>query len=253
VVLRRADQLRSSRGARSVPATAAINGLLGTAPVAPTITRPRDESSGPGGPEYEAAKRQWLGSGLFEGSAGQNAALPIAINDLTIGVSTDTGSKVGYPTAIADLATIEHMPDAMVTPQQSAQWDAAAAALDRFFDLPRADPYNVECSLASNTPAATAWNAEPVGTDSGVLAQPLEQAASDLKPQAATNPCYRAAIDDLVALESATKQMIANTAGASYTSDRSILALACEIGYLNQVFEPGALDPSQDRLVSLSR
>lgn len=238
---------------RSKPSIPPVTASSSTDPITPSASRPHREGLASGGAEYQAAKRQWLGSGLYGGSAGQNAALPIAINDLKVGESTDRGSKGGYPGAIAALVTIEQMPDAMVTPEESAEWDAAAATLDRFFDLTSGDPYNVECSPASNTPAAVAWNDEPIGITSGVLVQPLKEAAADLEPQAATNPCIRAAVDDLVALVSATRPMIEATAEASYTSDSSVLAMACEIGYLNQVFEPGALDPSQDRLVSLSR
>lgn len=249
----RSAEVHPTTSTVTVPATPANNAASGTKPVTSSTSSSLQGRSLPGGPEYEAAKRQWLGSGLDGGSAGQNAALPIAINDLELGESTDAGSKIGYPSAIAELETIEHMPDAMVTAQESAEWDAATAALDRFFDLPAADPYNVECTLASNTAAATAWNEEPVGTESGVLIQPLKQASADLETQAATNHCDRAAIDDLAALESATPQMIAETATVSYSSDSPILALACEIGYVNQVFEPGSLDPSQDRLVTLTR
>jgi hypothetical protein len=208
--------------------------------------------------EYEEAKDQWLGSGLYEGSAGQNAALPIAINDLKMGELTDPGDKSGYPTAIANLTTIAHMPDAMSTPQEMAQWNASAAALDTFFALPYTTPYNVfappaqppynvNCGGPPNT-ATAAWNEEPSGNSSGVLIEPLKQAAADIEQQKSLDPCYPAAIDDLVALQSASKEMIAHSNTATWNSGSAVLAVACEIGYLNQLFEAEALNPANDRL-----
>jgi hypothetical protein len=81
-----------------------------------------------------------------------------------------------------------------------------------------------------------------------VLIEPLKQAAADLEPQENTNPCYAAGIDDLSALQSASKAMIAQRYTASWKSPPAVLAVSCEIAYLNQLFEDDALNPANDRL-----
>jgi hypothetical protein len=231
----------------------------GATPTAATTTT-EARPPAPAISEYEAAKRRWLGSDPYGGGAGQNAALPIAVNDLQMGELADPGSKSGYPMAIADLTTIARTPDAMLTPRDAAQWEAAADALNTFFAIPqtapsnvfaspqRAPPYNVHCGIVPNTAAAAAWNEEPSGDSSGVLIEPLKQAAADLEPQENTNPCYAAGIDDLSALQSASKGMIAQSYAASWNSGSAVLAVACEIGYLNQLFEAEALNHANDRL-----
>lgn len=151
------------------------------------------------GAMYRAARRQWLGSGLMGGSAGQNLALPIAVRDLRVGESTDRGKTAGYQAAIADLQLIDHMPSAMVTTKEARRWRAAQSALDRFFKVPKTAPYGsaYECSTGSSKAAAAAWAKEPNNTTSGVVVGPLERAAADLRSEAGRNPCFASAIDDL--------------------------------------------------------
>src|ERR1017187_9940822 len=64
-------------------------------------------TAGPSGPMYQAAKRQWLGSGLAGGSAGQNVALPVAVRDLRMAESPDAGEKAKYDAALAELEVTE--------------------------------------------------------------------------------------------------------------------------------------------------
>ena len=141
-------------------------------------------AAGPSGPMYQAAKRQWLGSGLAGGSAGQNVSLPVAVRDLRTAESTDADEKARYAAAIAGLEVIEHMPDAMVSPQENAEWGVAQSSLDRFFEVPQSAPYKIDCATAIGKPAAEAWGKEPANAGSGVIIGPLKEAVADLEPGA---------------------------------------------------------------------
>lgn len=185
---------------------------------------------------YRAAKRQWLGSGLAEGGAWQNLALPVAVRDLRIAESTSSGEKARYSAAIAELEVIEHMPDAMVSPRENAEWRAAQSALDSFFKVPQTAPYKVECDTVINKAAAAAWRKEPANASSGVIIGPLKRAVADLEPEAAKDPCYAAAIDDLTDLESATKSEIAQ----SFRPPCAPTVVFFEIAYLDAFFWPPA-------------
>jgi hypothetical protein len=189
-------------------------------------------TAGPSGPMYQAAKRQWLGSGLWAGSAAQNLALPVAVRDLRMAESTDAGEKAQYSAAIAQLEVIEHMPDAMVSGKENAKWRAAQSALDRFFKVPQTDPYNLECDAVINKAATAAWEREPANATSGVIVGPLKQAVVDLEPEAGRDACYSAAIDDLTDLVSATKSGIAH----SYSPPCDLTVLGFEIAYLDGFF-----------------
>jgi hypothetical protein len=186
---------------------------------------------------YHAAKRQWLGSGLAEGGAWQNLALPVAVRDLRVAESTSSGEKAKYSAAIAELEVIEHMPDAMLSPRENAEWRAAQSALDRFFKVPHTAPYNVDCDTVINKAAAAAWGREPANVRSGVIIGPLKQAVADLEPEAGEDPCYAAAIDDLTDLESATKSEIAQ----SYRPPCDLTVVFFEIAYLDAFFMTSAL------------
>jgi len=186
---------------------------------------------------YEAAKRQWLGSGLAAGGAGQNVALPVAVRDLRIAESTDADEKAKYAPAIAELEVIEHMPDAMVSPQENAEWKAAQSALDRFFEVPQSAPYKTECDTVIDKAAAADWGKDPANASSGVIIGPLKEAAADLEPRAGRDPCYAAAIDDLTDLESATKSAIAQ----DYKPPCEFTLVGDEIYYLDEFFWTAAL------------
>ena len=198
-----------------------------------------DTMGSPSGAMYQAAKRQWLGSGLWAGSAAQNLALPIAIRDLRIAESTDRGDKSGYEGAITQLQVIESIPDASVTPEESLRWSVAKSQLDHFFKAPQSAPYTYNCDpiIGRAVPGAAEWNKEPANTTSGVDVGPLRQAIAALRPQARTNPCYAAAIDDLTALESASSTSIAQ----SYSPACTFTVVGFEILYLNALFQTGAL------------
>jgi len=185
---------------------------------------------------YQAAKRQWLGSGVAEGGAYQNLALPVAVRDLRLAESTGTGEKAKYSAAIAELRVIEHMPDAMISPRENAEWRAAQSALDRFFRVPQSAPYNFDCNTVTNK-AAAAWREEPTNASSGVIIGPLKQAVADLEPGAGKDVCSAAAIDDLTDLESATKSQIAQ----SYRPPCDLTVIGFEIAYLDAFFSYSAL------------
>ena len=187
---------------------------------------------------YQAAKRQWLGSGLAEGGAWQNLALPVAVRDLRIAESTGSGEKARYSAAIAELQVIDHMPDAMISPRENAEWRAAQSALDHFFKVPQTAPYKVECDTVINKAAAAAWGKEPVDASSGVIIGPLKRAVADLEPEAGKDPCYAAAIDDLTNLESATKSEIAQ----SYRPPCDLTVVWFKIAYLDAFFMTPALE-----------
>jgi len=186
---------------------------------------------------YQAAKRQWLGSGLWGGSAAQNLALPVAVRDLRMAESTDAMEKAKYSAAIAELEVIEHMPAADVTPQLTAEWRAAQSALDRFFKVPQSDPYNLPCGSAISKAAAAAWEKEPAKAASGVIIGPLKLAVADLEPEAGGDACSGAAIDDLKDLESATKSEVAH----GYSPPCELTVLGFEIAYLDAFFTPISL------------
>ena len=101
--------------------------------------------AGQAGPMYQAAKRQWLGSGLAGGGAGQNVALPVAVRDLRMAEPTHVDENAKYSAAIAELEVIEHMPAAMISPQENAEWKESQSALDRFFEVQQSAPYTVDC------------------------------------------------------------------------------------------------------------
>jgi hypothetical protein len=189
-------------------------------------------AAGPAGPVYHAAKRQWLGSGLWAGSAAQNLALPVAVRDLKVAESADASESAEYSGAIAQLEVMERMPDANVTAQENAEAGAAQSALDRFFKLPPIDPYNLDCHTVSDKAAVVAWEQEPTYATSGVIVGPLKHLVADLEPEADKDPCYAAAIDDLMDLESATKSEIAH----SYISPCDLTVLGFEIAYLDGFF-----------------
>lgn len=191
----------------------------------------------PSGPMYQAAKRQWLGSGLAGGSAGQNVALPVAVRDLRFAESTDAGQKGKYHAAIAELEVIERMPAAMVSPQEDAEWRAEQTALDRFFKVPQSVPYAIDCDTVIDKAAAAAWGKEPANASSGVIIGPLREAVAHLEPGAGKDPCYAAAIDDLTDLESATRSMIAQ----DYRPPCEFTVVGDEIYYLDEFFWTAAL------------
>jgi hypothetical protein len=193
-------------------------------------------TAGSSGPMYQAAKRQWLGSGLREGSAAQNLALPVAVRDLRMAESKDAGEKARYSAAIAELEVIEHMAP-MGSPQKNAEWRAAQSALDRFFKVSQTDPYNLDCDAVISKAAAAAWEKEPANATSGVIVGPLKQAVADLEAEAGRDPCYAAAIDDLTDLESATRSEIAQ----SYRPPCELTVVGYEIAYLDAFFWTPAL------------
>jgi hypothetical protein len=86
--------------------------------------------------------------------------------------------------------------------------------------------------------AATSWLAEPQNATSGVAVDPLKTAVEDLQlaetENPANTPCYPAAIDDLVALESASPADIA--ASAAPGRNHANTSFGAEIAYLNQFF-----------------
>jgi hypothetical protein len=177
------------------------------------------------------AKRQWLGSGLWAGSAGQNLALPVAVRDLRMAEAAGAQERARYSAAIADLEVIEHMPAADVVPKLRTRWRTAQLALDRFFQVPLAAPYGRECSRASRT-AVAAWDQEPVSASTGVVIGPLKRAVTILEGQSGTNACAAAAMDDLKDLASATRSEIAH----SYGPRCNVTALGFEIFYLDAFF-----------------
>jgi hypothetical protein len=182
-------------------------------------------------PMYQAAKRQWLASGLWAGSVEQNLTLPVAVRDLRIAESKGTGEKAKYSAAIAELEVIENMPDGTISPRESAEWGAAQSALDRFFKVPQTAPNNIGCFVI-NKAAAAAWGKEPASASSGVIIGPLKQAVADLKPEAGRDPCYAAAIDDLTDLESATKSQITQC----FRPPSDLTVVGIEIIYLDALF-----------------
>lgn len=193
--------------------------------------------AGPSGPMYQAAKRQWLGSGLAGGGAAQNLALPVAVGDLRMAEAVDVSERTEYSTAISELEVIEHMPDADVTSQLYARWRSAQSAVDRFFKVPQVDPYNLPCDTVVNKAAVAAWEEEPANTNSGVLVDPLKRAVADLEPEAGKDACAAAAIDDLRDVESATKSEIAN----SFRPPCNLTVVWFEIAYLDAFFWAPAL------------
>ena len=194
--------------------------------------------AGASGPLYQAAKRQWLGSGLWAGSAAQNLALPVAVRDLRMAESTDAGEKAQYSAAIAQLETIGRMPDAMATDQESVEARAAQSALDGFFKVPQSAPYTFNCGTVVNKNAASAWGKEPAKANAGPIIASLRQAVADLEPEAGRNPCSAAAIDDLKDLESTTKSEIAQS---SRPCDPTVVGF--EIAYLDAFFMTAAFVP----------
>jgi hypothetical protein len=200
--------------------------------VPPTTVPPTTVATGPAGPGFDGARDQWEGDGLDQGSADQNIAVPIAVADLESGEQTDTGSTSGYQAAIAALQSYAQTPDAMVTPAQQATATADTNELNSFFGVTMGD----DCQLGAGTPAASAWATEPAGTSSGVTVAGLQQAATDLRQQSGADACP-AAVDDLVALESATPAQIAASPGSgnipTVTGD--------EIAYLNALFQTNVL------------
>jgi hypothetical protein len=91
--------------------------------------------TGPYGPGYNAAEQQWLSSPNVGGSADENVPLLQAVTDLTNGLKTDLNTG-GYQAAIGYLQNLIQLPDAMVTPQESAEATTDDAALDKFFGTP---------------------------------------------------------------------------------------------------------------------
>jgi hypothetical protein len=158
------------------------------------------------------------------------------MRDLRMAESTDSGEKARYTVAMAELELIEHMPDAMVTARERAEWRAAQSALDRFFKVPQGAPYNLECDTVINKAAAAAWGKEPPNAIAGVIVGPLKQAVADLEPGAGTDACYAAAIDDLKDLESATKSEITG----SYIPPCDLTVVGLKIAYLDAFFMSAA-------------
>jgi hypothetical protein len=158
-------------------------------------------------------------------------ALPVAARDLRMAEAVDVSEKGEYAAAIADLDVIEDMPAAGVTSQLHAKWRAAQSALDRFFKVPQANPYNLNCA-GGNKAAVAAWEKEPVNASSGVVVGLLKRAVADLEPEAGKDACDAAAIDDLRDLESATKSQIAD----SFRPPCDFRFVGFEISYLDAFF-----------------
>jgi hypothetical protein len=179
------------------------------------------------------ARDQWLGDGLDAGGADQNIAVPIAIADLRSGEQTDTGSTGGYAGAIASLQNYASLPDAMLTPAQSADATANVSQLNTFFGVTSAED---DCQLGAGTPAASAWGTEPTGTSAGVDVAGLQQSGAALEQQTGLDACP-AGVDDLKALESASPAQIADSSGSGNVPT----IVGDEIAYLNALFQTDVL------------
>jgi hypothetical protein len=202
--------------------------------------------TGPRGPGYTAARAQWLGQGLVGGGAAQNIPFALALAELQSGESTDPGNRTGYPAAMAILKNLTGFPDANVSAAQSAQFDHWSAQLNAFFNTPAATQSEscFQNITAQSKDAAKLWAQEPTGTAKGISVGPLEQAAADLEQAPADTPCYAAAIDDLVKLESATRAEIAATSVLTAPQSQDTMLVGGRITYLNLFFETdGAVSP----------
>jgi len=167
----------------------------------------------------------------------ENAPLSLAVIDLESGGKTDMGNKSEYPAVIASIESIERLPDANVTPAQSAEFQSDQSFIDSFFNLQSPPSCSPSTSTATRE-AAAAWFTEPDNTISGVVVAPLRTAVGDLQLADTEDPsdtgCYPAAIDDLTALESATQDDIA--ASAAPEGNYANTPFGDEIGYLNRFF-----------------
>jgi hypothetical protein len=201
--------------------------------VAPTTVAQTTVAPGPNGVGYDQARDQWLGDGVDVGGADQNVGVAIAVADLQSGEQTDTGSTGGYAAAIARLQNYASLPDAMLTPAQSAEATADVDQLNTFFGVTSAED---DCQLGGGTPAASAWATEPTGTSSGVDVAALQQAAAALGQQTGLDACP-AGVDDLKALESASAAQVAASAGSGNVPT----VVGDEIAYLNALFQTNVL------------